>query len=127
MGDIFLEFSKMVNYAKLNDVAGTIGWISFSLTFVLARMVYFPFWILNSLWFDCSKLLGTFPLYFFFFWLFALQLLNVNWTGYILIGVANFLRSGGIDDERSESEASSDDEDSTTAPSPSSSTSSPTE
>ena len=62
----------------------------FTLMFVLFR-------ILNSLWFDCSELLGTFPLYYFFcFWLFALLLLNVNWTGYILIGVANFLRSGGV-------------------------------
>lgn len=114
--DIFLEFSKIVKYASCERLA-TFGFMSFGLSFFLARIVYFPFWILHSVWFDCFEIVGPFPSYYFFsICLFLLQLLHVYWVSFIIKGLISFIRAGGgdVDDIRSESEVTDSDSEHTT-------------
>jgi len=114
--DIFLETSKMIKYAKFDQLA-VYGFISFGLSFFLARIIYFPFWVLHSVYYDAFEVAGYFPsFYFFCIWLVALQILHVYWVSFIFKGLIDFIKNGGGDvgDARSDSEASdSENEDKT--------------
>jgi len=108
--DIFLELSKLVKYAKCEKLA-TVGFISFGFSFFIARIIYFPFWILKSVWFDCFDVVGPFPSYYVFcFCLLLLQVLHVYWITFIISGLIAFIKNGGdVDDARSESEVTDTD------------------
>jgi len=106
--DVKRKTSKMIKYAKFDQLAD-YGFISFGLSFFLARIVYFPFWVLHSVYYDAFEVAGYFPsFYFFCVWLVALQILHVYWVSFIFKGLIDFIRSGGGDvgDARSDSEAS---------------------
>ncbi|XP_078484247.1 transcription factor protein [Ciona intestinalis] len=109
--DVFLEASKIAKYLK-HDVLATAGLVCFSLTFTLARIVYFPFWVLNSIYFDAWEVVGPFPSWYIFcVWLSLLQFLHIYWCSFIVKGVVNMVKQGGAaTDERSESEATDSDE-----------------
>ncbi|CAK8671331.1 unnamed protein product [Clavelina lepadiformis] len=110
--DVFLETSKIAKYTKQETFA-TIGLISFATSFVLARIVYFPFWILYSIWFDAFDVVGPFPSWYIFcVWLAILQFLHIYWCTFIVKGFIRLFKKGGqADDERSESEVSDSEED----------------
>lgn len=45
--DIILEVTKMLNYAE-RELASTVMFVIFMLSWLLTRLVYFPFWIVWS-------------------------------------------------------------------------------
>nr|CAB3230110.1 LAG1-like1 [Phallusia mammillata] len=114
LSDIFLEGSKLMKYSKYESL-GTLGLVLFGVSFSLVRLVYFPFWVLYSVYFDAWRIVGAFPSWYFFcMCLSVLQILHIYWFSFIVKGVMTLWRSGGkVDDERSESECSASDEETT--------------
>jgi TLC domain len=47
--DVLLEAAKMLNYTK-QDLLSTAVFAAFMLSWVILRLVYFPFWIVQSTW-----------------------------------------------------------------------------
>lgn len=45
--DIILEVTKMLNYAEW-ELSSTVMFVVFMLSWLLTRLVYFPFWIVWS-------------------------------------------------------------------------------
>lgn len=45
--DIILEVTKMLNYAE-QELPSTIMFVVFMLSWLLTRLIYFPFWIVLS-------------------------------------------------------------------------------
>eukprot|EP01018_Ginkgo_biloba_P002348 Gb_35987 [translate_table: standard] len=45
--DVFLEFSKMIKYTG-SDLIPSISFIVFLISWVVLRLIYYPFWILRS-------------------------------------------------------------------------------
>ncbi|KMZ60957.1 hypothetical protein ZOSMA_55G00060 [Zostera marina] len=117
--DIFLEIGKMSKYSGVEWLAST-AFILFVLSWIILRLVYFPFWILRStsyevlLTLDISqhKFKGPFYYYIFNTLLFSLLVLHIYWWVLIWRMLKKQIQARGqvSDDVRSDSESENDHE-----------------
>jgi len=104
VSDIFLESAKLCIYAKIN-VLPDILFALFGIVFFVSRLIYFPFWILDTTWNRSMAMFSAFPAYYLFNGLlFTLQILHVFW--FYLIGKMAWGLVGGneVEDTRSSAE-----------------------
>lgn len=104
--DFYIEFAKMGKYAN-NSLVTNVGFISFTISFFLSRLVILPLWIVPSIWFY-----GIYTYNCAMAWLFCalliLQLLHFYWFSHIVKAAYASILVGVIErDTRSESEDSS--------------------
>lgn len=109
-GDIFLQIAKMCQYLKKDRATGILLFI-FIAVWISTRLGLFPFWILKNMYFEAPKYVFMPAGHVFYFLLFGLLLLNIFWTGMIIIVIfKSFFKGSVINDIRSsESDHSSDD------------------
>ncbi|KAM9831006.1 ceramide synthase 5-like [Syngnathus typhle] len=109
--DIFLEAAKLANYAKYQRLCDGL-FVVFSISFFIARLVIFPFWIINSVLFESWEMAGPYQAW----WvlnglLLVLQTLHVIWFYLIArIAIKAIFKGKVAKDERSDIESSSDEE-----------------
>jgi ceramide synthetase len=119
VADIFLESAKVVNYINLANkqmtwlhTLSTVQFVIFAITFVITRLFIYPFYVLNSVFFEGREVFGGWQGYYFFSVLLSvLQCLHIFWF-YLIARMAYRLVTTGTDkDERSDDEEEDDDED----------------
>lgn len=118
--DVFLEVGKMSKYRRAEALA-SFAFVLFVLSWVLLRLIYFPFWVLRStsyevlLSLDKEKHPVEGPLYYYIFnfLLFCLLVLNIYWWVLMYRMLVRQIRDRGkvSDDVRSDSEDENDHED----------------
>ncbi|VFV40009.1 lag1 longevity assurance homolog [Lynx pardinus] len=115
VSDFLLEAAKLANYAKYQRLCDTL-FVIFSAVFVVTRLGIYPFWILNTTFFESWEMIGPYPSW----WLFnglllILQVLHVIWS-YLIVRIAfkALIRGKVSKDDRSDVESSSEEEEATT-------------
>ncbi|KAJ4758622.1 LAG1 longevity assurance-like protein [Rhynchospora pubera] len=118
--DVFLEIGKMSKYSGFEAVAD-VAFQLFVLSWVLLRLIYYPFWILRStsyevvLTLDKKKHHFDGPIYYYVFntLLFSLLVLHIYWWVLMFRMVVKQIKSRGhvSDDVRSDSEDEDNHED----------------
>lgn len=111
IADIFLETAKVFNYCSTNKRFTWLkSWVVdplfgvFAVSFFVTRLVYYPYSIIGSVFFEgCSIFKCTFhSCYFFIFLLLALQCLHIFWF-YLIARMIWKLANGTMTkDERSD-------------------------
>lgn len=118
--DIFLEIGKMSKYSSCEGLA-VAAFLLFVASWILLRLIIFPFWILRStsyevlLTLDKEKHKFYGPIYYYVFnsLLFSLLVLHIYWWVLIYRMLVKQIQSRGRigDDVRSDSEGEEDHED----------------
>nr|XP_043624123.1 ceramide synthase 1 LOH3-like [Erigeron canadensis] len=118
--DVFLEVGKMSKYSGYEGLA-SFSFILFVLSWIILRLIYFPFWILRSTSFELvpfldienNKILG--PIYYYLFntLLFCLLALHIYWWVLIYRMLVKQIQDRGKlgEDVRSDSESDNEHED----------------
>ncbi|KAL5553569.1 hypothetical protein UlMin_040970 [Ulmus minor] len=118
--DVFLEVGKMSKYSGAEQVA-SIAFILFVLSWVLLRLIYYPFWVLWSTSYDVvlaldkekHKVEG--PIYYYVFntLLFCLLVMHIYWWVLMYRMLVKQIQARGqlSDDVRSDSEGEDEHED----------------
>ncbi|XP_039273043.2 ceramide synthase 5-like [Styela clava] len=115
ISDIFLEGAKCVSYLKYAKTS-EILFIIFAITFIVTRIIIFPFWIIHTSAIKSFAIIGPFAsCYFFNALLGVLQCLHLYWASIILRMAWKMLfpvSGEALKDDRSDTEElSADDED----------------
>lgn len=55
-----IQLAKILHYASCERLANLVFCV-FAVSFLLSRLVFLPFWIIWSVYFDIPSLLGSFP------------------------------------------------------------------
>ncbi|CAJ0610037.1 unnamed protein product [Cylicocyclus nassatus] len=117
--DILIETAKIARYARWETTLNVI-FVIFLAVWTGTRLVYYPFWIMRSIWFDAPEMIQSSyrwtnlwqrPLVprVLMVMLSALLVLHVFWT-YVILKVAyKSLTEGEVDDVREESDSEEDD------------------
>lgn len=109
INDIQLEFTKLNVYLKsrgggyylVNDILSNMGSVSFSITWFLFRLYWFPLKVLYATCVSSLKSVPNIPFYFFFnALLLALLLMNIYWFLFIVIFVVKVLKMKEVNDVR---------------------------
>lgn len=118
--DVFLETGKMSIYSGADTLA-SIAFILFAGSWLLLRIIYFPFWVLRSTSYevvetlDKEKQLSNGPLYYYIFntLLYSILVLNIYWGVLIFRMLVKQIKARGqvSDDVRSDSEGEEEHED----------------
>ncbi|XP_078162894.1 ASC1-like protein 1 isoform X1 [Carex rostrata] len=118
--DVFLEIGKMSKYSGFEAIA-SVSFQLFVISWVLLRLIYYPFWILRStsyevvLTLDKKKHEFDGPIYYYVFntLLFSLLVLHIYWWVLMFRMVLKQIKSRGVvsDDVRSDSEDEDSHED----------------
>ncbi|KAL7110457.1 hypothetical protein ACP275_05G027700 [Erythranthe tilingii] len=118
--DVFLEVGKMSKYSGA-DALASFSFVVFVLSWVLLRLIYYPFWILWSTSYeviqtldkDKHKVDGPIYYYVFNFLLFSLLVLHVYWWVLMYRMLVKQVQSRGVvsEDVRSDSEDEDQHED----------------
>ncbi|XP_067281004.1 ceramide synthase 2a [Pseudorasbora parva] len=110
--DYLLESAKMFNYAGWRKACNYI-FIVFAVSFIITRLIIFPFWIIRCTWvYPVTIYRPFFGYYFFNGLLFVLLCLHIFWAVLILRMAIKFLPGNNIvEDERSDREETESDED----------------
>ncbi|GLT34546.1 hypothetical protein SLA2020_090550 [Shorea laevis] len=118
--DVFLEMGKMSKYSGAETVA-SFAFVLFVLSWILLRLIYYPFWVLWStsyevvLTLDKNKHPVDGPIYYYIFntLLFCLLVLHIYWWVLIYRMVVKQIQARGKvgDDVRSDSEDEDEHED----------------
>ncbi|XP_073327102.1 ceramide synthase 5-like [Pagrus major] len=109
--DIFLEAAKLANYAKYQRLCDGL-FVVFSISFFLARLVIYPFWIVYTVLIDSWEIIGPYRAW----WLLnglllVLQTLHIIWFYLIArIAIKAIFKGKVSKDDRSDIESSSDEE-----------------
>ncbi|XP_015250233.1 ceramide synthase 5-like [Cyprinodon tularosa] len=109
--DIFLEAAKLANYAKYQRLCDTM-FVVFSISFFIARLVIYPFWIVHSVLFESWEIIGPYRAW----WLLnglllVLQVLHIIWFYTITrIAVKAIFKGKVSKDDRSDIESSTDED-----------------
>ncbi|XP_075883203.1 ceramide synthase 5-like [Nelusetta ayraudi] len=109
--DIFLEAAKLANYAKYQRLCDGL-FVLFSMSFFLARLVLYPFWVVYTVLFDSWEIIGPYRAW----WLLnglllVLQALHIIWFYLIArIAIKAIFKGKVSKDDRSDIESSSDEE-----------------
>ncbi|CAK7326450.1 unnamed protein product [Dovyalis caffra] len=116
--DVFLEVGKMSKYSGAEGIA-SFAFILFVLSWILLRLIYYPFWVLWStsyevlLNLDKEKHPVDGPIYYYVFnsLLYCLLVLHIYWWVLIYRMLANQIKARGqlSDDVRSDSEDEHED------------------
>ncbi|XP_004509575.1 ASC1-like protein isoform X1 [Cicer arietinum] len=117
--DVFLEIGKMSKYSGAERTAST-AFILFVLSWIILRLIYYPFWILWStsyevlLTLDKEKHQVDGPLYYYMFnsLLYCLLVLHIYWWVLIYRMLVKQIQARGklSEDVRSDSDSESEDE-----------------
>ncbi|XP_015778470.1 PREDICTED: ceramide synthase 6-like [Acropora digitifera] len=110
VSDVFLESSKVLHYAKW-DLTTTIGFVLFAVVFYMTRLVYYPFWVLYTVYYS-RDYCGPYKAWLsFLILLLCLQVLHIMWAHAIGV-VAKMSLTGGsfTGDIRSDEESGPEDE-----------------
>lgn len=118
--DIFLEIGKMSKYSRAETLA-SLAFIFFVLSWILLRLVYFPFWVLWSTSYEVVQTLDKEkhaiegPIYYYMFntLLFCLLVLHIYWWVLIYRMLVKQIQARGklSEDVRSDSEDEDEHED----------------
>ncbi|KAM0864681.1 hypothetical protein ACQ4PT_043759 [Festuca glaucescens] len=118
--DIFLEIGKMAKYSSCEGVA-VVAFLLFVVSWILLRLIIFPFWILRSTSYEVAVILDKekkefySSVYYYLFnsLLFSLLVLHIYWWVLIYRMLVKQIQSRGRvgDDVRSDSEGEDDHED----------------
>ncbi|KAL2559132.1 LAG1 longevity assurance-like protein 3 [Forsythia ovata] len=118
--DVFLEIGKMSKYSGVEAVA-SFSFVLFVLSWVLLRLIYYPFWILWSTSYEVIQTVdkekhrvdGPIYYYIFNFLLFSLLVLHVYWWVLMYRMLVKQIQARGqvSEDVRSDSEDEDDHED----------------
>ncbi|KAG6579129.1 LAG1 longevity assurance-like 3, partial [Cucurbita argyrosperma subsp. sororia] len=118
--DVFLEIGKMSKYSGAETLA-SIAFILFVLSWLLLRLIYYPFWILWSTSYEVLLVLNKDehpidgPIYYYVFntLLFCLLVLHIYWWVLIYRMLVKQIQSRGqiSEDVRSDSEGEEEHED----------------
>ncbi|KAJ6844047.1 ASC1-like protein 1 [Iris pallida] len=118
--DIFLEIGKMSKYTGC-ELLATVSFLLFVASWILLRLVYYPFWILRSTSYEVvltldkvkHKFEGSIYYYVFNTLLFTLLVLHIYWWVLIYRMLVKQIQSRGRvgDDVRSDSEDEDEHED----------------
>ncbi|XP_023549522.1 LAG1 longevity assurance homolog 3-like [Cucurbita pepo subsp. pepo] len=118
--DVFLEIGKMSKYSGAETLA-SIAFILFVLSWLLLRLIYYPFWILWSTSYEVLLVLNKDehpidgPIYYYLFntLLFCLLVLHIYWWVLIYRMLVKQIQSRGqiSEDVRSDSEGEEEHED----------------
>ncbi|XP_008807030.1 ASC1-like protein 1 [Phoenix dactylifera] len=118
--DVFLEIGKMAKYSSSEGLAN-VSFLLFVASWIILRLIYFPFWILRStsyevvLTLDKEKHKFEGPIYYYVFntLLFSLLVLHIYWWVLIYQMLVRQIQSRGHlgDDVRSDSEGEEEHED----------------
>jgi len=82
-----LQASKMAMYTKYQRVCDTL-FVFFTLSWLVTRLGFFPFWIINNTLFGAALIVPMFPAYYIFnSLLIILLVLHLFWT-YLILRVA---------------------------------------
>ncbi|XP_051149598.1 ASC1-like protein [Andrographis paniculata] len=118
--DVFLEVGKMSKYSGAETVA-SVSFVLFVLSWVVLRLVYYPFWILYSTSYEVIQTLdkekhkvdGPIYYYIFNFLLFSLLVLHIYWWMLMYRMLVKQIQSRGrvSEDVRSDSEDDEEHED----------------
>ncbi|KAG9448655.1 hypothetical protein H6P81_008620 [Aristolochia fimbriata] len=118
--DVFLEVGKMSKYGGFETIAST-SFVLFALSWVLLRLIYFPFWVIWStsyevlLTLDKEKHKVEGPIYYYIFntLLLCLFVLHIYWWVLIFRMLVRQVQARGqiSDDVRSDSEDENDHND----------------
>ncbi|KAL2546565.1 LAG1 longevity assurance-like protein 3 [Forsythia ovata] len=111
--DVFLEVGKMSKYSGAETLA-SFSFVLFALSWVLLRLIYYPFWVLRSTSYEMIVALdkeehrvdGPIYYYIFNFLLFSLLVLHVYWWVLIYRMLVKQIQARGqvSEDVRSDSE-----------------------
>ncbi|KAF7655648.1 hypothetical protein LDENG_00053040 [Lucifuga dentata] len=120
VSDIFLEAAKLANYAKYQRLCDGL-FVVFSISFFLARLVIYPFWIIYSVLVESWEIIGPYRC-----WallnglLLVLQVLHIIWFYLIArIAIKAIFKGKVSKDDRSDMDSSSDEDISSSSKSPS--------
>ncbi|CAI4228677.1 unnamed protein product [Auanema sp. JU1783] len=118
--DIFIEGTKIVRYAGWKMIVNC-SFVIFLFVWISTRLVYYPFWVLWSVWFDAPSLIQT-----DYEWsnisqsphvprllmvmLSTLLVLHIYWTYLILLVAYRSTKGAGVDDVREDDSDSEDDD-----------------
>uniref|UniRef100_A0A0N5AM97 TLC domain-containing protein n=1 Tax=Syphacia muris TaxID=451379 RepID=A0A0N5AM97_9BILA len=110
IADIFIEMGKLFRYARWNT-ALKVDYVVFMITWILTRLIYYPFWIIWSILFDAPSFIQA-----SYRWenfsqnpivprilvamLLCLLVLHIFWTYTIIMVAVKSAESGEIDDIR---------------------------
>ncbi|XP_073236842.1 ceramide synthase 6-like [Porites lutea] len=110
LADIFLESAKVFNYAKW-EATCNIAFILFAVIFNSSRLVYYPFWVLHTVYYSPSYC-GPFKAWpYFMGLLLCLQVLHMYWSYKIAEMALSFFRKGTVEgDVRSDEESGPEEE-----------------
>ncbi|XP_010905767.1 ASC1-like protein 1 isoform X1 [Elaeis guineensis] len=118
--DVFLEMGKMAKYGACEWLAN-VSFLLFVASWIILRLIYFPFWILRStsyevlLTLDKEKHKFEGPIYYYIFntLLFSLLVLHIYWWVLMFRMLVKQIQSRGQlgDDVRSDSEGEEEHED----------------
>ncbi|XP_076461759.1 ceramide synthase 5-like [Babylonia areolata] len=113
--DPIMEAAKMAKYVKKETLCTSL-FVCFMLTWVLTRMMLFPFRIIRSTLFESGPYTGEFYMYYTFnVLLIVLQVLHIIWFYFILLIAKDGLFEGQLKkDSRSSDESVSEDDDAQT-------------
>ncbi|MBA0656530.1 hypothetical protein Goklo_008877 [Gossypium klotzschianum] len=100
--DVFLEIGKMSKYCGAEKLA-SIAFIIFVLSWILLRLIYFPFWVLWSTSYEVVQTLdkekhpvvGPICYYLFNTLLFCLLVLHIYWWVLMYRMLVNQIQAGG--------------------------------
>lgn len=116
--DILLEIAKMSKYSGA-EVLASFSFILFVLSWILLRLIYFPFWVLWSTSYEVVQTLNKDkhkvegPIYYYVFnsLLFCLLVLHIYWWVLMYRMLVKQIQSRGqvSDDVRSDSEDENDE------------------
>lgn len=102
--DILLEAAKVLNYAKWQKTSNSM-FVVFVATFLLTRLVYFPFWVIHCTWvYPLDDFPPFFGYYFFNVMLTVLLGLHIYWAFLIMKMFYKLLFSKLDGDDRSDEE-----------------------
>ncbi|KAF7699420.1 hypothetical protein HF521_004162 [Silurus meridionalis] len=108
--DVLLELGKVFNYAGWKFTCNIL-FILFTVTFMITRLVIFPFWLIHCTWvYSLEEYQPFFGYYFFNTILVVLLLLHVFWASLILRMAIKLVLGEMKGDERSDEEEESQDE-----------------
>lgn len=116
--DVFLEVGKMSKYSGAEGVA-SFSFILFVLSWVILRLIYYPFWILWSTSYEVvqtldknkHKFVGPIYYYLFNFLLFSLLVLHIYWWVLMYRMLVKQIQARGRVSEDVRSDSDSEDED----------------
>ncbi|KAH7293400.1 hypothetical protein KP509_28G024600 [Ceratopteris richardii] len=118
--DVFLEIGKMTKYSGSNLIP-SLAFICFTVSWVLLRLIYFPFWVIWSTSYEVLHTLdkkkhekeGPILYYVFNFLLICLLVLHIYWWVLIFRMLVKQIQARGKlgDDVRSDSEGEDDKDD----------------